>query len=59
MKFENLLAMLSGLVALLSLRLRRWLKRPKQLSVNYQSGNDMLETNLTISNLAEDQRKED
>ena len=58
MKYENLWAMLSALLALLSLRLRKWLKRPHKLSVNYQAGNDTLRTNLTISNSVEDLSEE-
>jgi hypothetical protein len=58
MKYENLLGMLSLLLAALSLRLRKWLKRPHKLSVNYQHGNDTLRTNLTISNSVEDLSEE-
>ncbi len=58
MKYENLWAMLSALLALLSLRLKKWLKRPHKLSVNYQAGNGISKTNLTISNLVEDLSEE-
>lgn len=59
MKSENLLVMLSALLAALSLRLRKWLKRPQKLSVNYQTGKDTLETNPTTLNLSVEIEKED
>jgi len=58
MKLENLLAMLGALLGLLSLRLKRWLKRPKKLSVNYQHGNDTSRTNQTTFNLEVETKKE-
>ena len=59
MKFENLLAMLSALLGLLGLRLRKWLKRPQKLSVNYQHGSDISKTNPTTLNLKVEVKKED
>ena len=59
MKYENLLVMLSALLAGLGLRLRKWLKRPQKLSVNYQTGNDTLETKPTTLSLNLEVEKED
>jgi hypothetical protein len=59
MKYENLLATLSALLALLSLRLRKWLKRPKELHVSYQHGSDTSKTNQTTLNLSVETKKED
>jgi len=59
MKSENLLAMLGALLGMLSLRLRKWLRRPKKLSVNYQTGSDTSETNPTTLNLSVEIEKED
>ena len=59
MKYENLLVMLSGLVGLLSLRARKWLKQRKLLSVNYQHGSDISKIEVITSSSLEDQRKED
>ena len=59
MKYENLWAMLSALLALLSLRLRKWLKRPKKLHVNYQDGSDTSKTNQTTLSLSVETKKDD
>jgi len=59
MKSENLLAMLGALLGMLSLRLRKWLKRPKELSVSYQTGSDTSKTNQTTLNLSVETKKED
>ena len=59
MKSENLLAMLSGLLAVLGIRLRKWLRRPQKLSVNYQTGKDTLKRNQTTLNLSLETKKED
>lgn len=59
MKFENLLAMLSALLGLLGLRLRKWLRRPQKLSVSYQHGNDTSKTDPTTLNLNLEVKKED
>ena len=39
--------MLSALLAALGLRLRKWLKRPRKLSVNYQHGKDISKIEVT------------
>jgi len=59
MKFENLLAMLSALFVALSLRVRKWLRRPQKLSVSYQHGNDTSKTEPTTLNLNLEVKKED
>ncbi len=59
MKLESWWVMLSALLGALSLRLRKWLRRPKKLSVNYQTGNDTLETNPTTLSLSVEIEKED
>ena len=59
MKLENLLAMLSGLLGLFVLRLRKWLRRPQKLSVNYQHGNDISRTEPTTLSLELEVKKED
>ena len=59
MKFENLWVMLSALLALLSLRVRKWLKRPQKLDVSYQVGSDTSKTKVTISSSNVEIEKED
>lgn len=59
MKFENLWLILSALLGALSLRVRKWLKRPQKLSVNYQVGNDTSSQNPTTLSLNLEKRKED
>ena len=59
MRLENLLVMLSGVFVALSLRVRKWLKRPKQLSVNFQHGSDTSKINQTTLNLSVETEKED
>jgi len=59
MKLENLWVMLSALVGLLSLRVRKWLKRPQKLSVSYQVGNDTLSHLEIKSSLNQGQKKDD
>jgi hypothetical protein len=59
MKLENLWVMLSALLAMLSLRLRKWLKRPQKLDVSYQVGNGTSKTSLIISSSNEEIGKED
>ena len=54
MKFENSLVMLSALLAALGLRLKKWLKRPRKLSVNYQHGKDISKIEVITSNLETD-----
>lgn len=59
MKSENLLAMLGALLGMLSLRVRKWLRRPKKLHVNYQTGNDTSKTSPTTLNLSLETKRED
>ena len=59
MNLESYLAMSSALLALLSLRLKKWLKQRKKLSVNFQTGNGTSLTVKTTSSSSEDQKKED
>ena len=59
MKLESWWVMLSALLGALSLRLRKWLRRPKKLLVNYQHGNDTSKTNQTILSLSVETEKED
>jgi len=59
MNLESCLAMSSALVALLSVRLRKWLKQRRKLSVNFQTGNGTLLTVKTTSSSNPDQKKED
>ena len=59
MKLENLWVMLSVLLGALSLRLKKWLKRPRKLSVNFQHGSDTSSHLEIISSSNQDQKKED
>ena len=59
MKLESWLGMLGALLAALSLRLRKWLKRPQKLSVNYQVGNGTSNHLKITSSLNQDLEKDD
>jgi len=59
MKLESWLVMLSALLGALSLRLRKWLRLPRKVAVNYQHGNDTSKTNQTTLSLSVETEKED
>ncbi len=59
MNFESYLVMLSALLGALGLRLKKWLKQRRKLSVNFQVGNGTSLTVKTTSNSNPEQKKED
>lgn len=58
MRFENSWAMLLALFGLLAVPLRRFVKRLRKLSVNYQRGNDTSRIEITTSSIQEDHEKD-
>ena len=59
MNYEHYLAGLSVLLLMLLRPLKKLKQRLKKLDVSYRNGNVTLKTELTTSNLSEDQKKDD
>ena len=59
MNSESYLVMLSALLGAFGIRLRKWLKQRRKVSVSYQSGNGTSLTVETTLSSNQDQEKED